>query len=137
MNWENDILTMGLRCKLCGESDAKAADGVYTYTRLVPVASVCYRCADAVANAYSKAHSGTWLTWPNPPREKPAKEPIKPKMRKAVFERDGYRCKFCDSHKDLCADHIHPESKGGKGTLENLQTLCRTCNAKKGNKVLA
>jgi hypothetical protein len=60
------------------------------------------------------------------------KKPIPQALRKAVFERDGYRCKRCDGHIDLCADHIHPESKGGEMSLENLQTLCRTCNSKKG-----
>lgn len=55
-------------------------------------------------------------------------------LRVKVFERDAYRCVHCFGWVDLCADHIVPESKGGITTLENLQTLCRSCNSKKGAK---
>jgi HNH endonuclease len=60
---------------------------------------------------------------------------IPKKLRDAVFERDGYICKKCGSARLLQADHIHPESKGGPTTLENLQTLCKKCNLKKGSKI--
>jgi hypothetical protein len=32
-------------------------------------------------------------------------------------------------------DHIHPKSKGGADSLENMQTMCSNCNSEKGNKV--
>jgi len=67
---------------------------------------------------------------PDPPSYK--KKPIGGTLRTRVFERDGYRCQTCDGWQDLCADHIIPESLGGETTYENLQTLCRSCNAKKG-----
>ena len=55
------------------------------------------------------------------------------KMRFAVYERDGWRCKKCGRRsKDLEVDHIYPISKGGKSTFDNLQTLCHRCNVKKG-----
>lgn len=69
---------------------------------------------------------------PPPRRTYPAKKPIPPSLRKAVLERDAYRCRHCGSHIDLCVDHIYPESKGGPTEMGNLQTLCRPCNSRKG-----
>lgn len=63
------------------------------------------------------------------------KKKISGSLRIAVFERDMYRCRICADHRDLCADHIHPESLGGTASLDNLQTLCRSCNSTKGAKV--
>jgi 5-methylcytosine-specific restriction endonuclease McrA len=60
------------------------------------------------------------------------KQSIPAKVRWAVFRKDAYRCVICGSDEDLTADHIHAEARGGKATFENLQTLCRRCNAKKG-----
>lgn len=69
-------------------------------------------------------------------RPKPAyaKVVIRPALRTQVFERDAYRCVTCGTHKNLTCDHKHPESKGGATTLENLQTMCKSCNSKKGVK---
>jgi DNA-directed RNA polymerase subunit RPC12/RpoP len=60
------------------------------------------------------------------------KRRIPRRLAKLVFERDAYRCVTCGAHIDLTVDHIVPESKGGPTTLENLQTMCRSCNSKKG-----
>nr|WP_243895924.1 HNH endonuclease [Paenibacillus sp. F411] len=60
------------------------------------------------------------------------KTKIPTKIKKSVFERDGYRCRYCDSYKDLTADHIFPESRGGEASLENLVTACSECNSRKG-----
>ena len=32
-------------------------------------------------------------------------------------------------------DHIVPASRGGKNNIDNFQTMCYTCNRKKGNKL--
>lgn len=63
------------------------------------------------------------------------KKPIPYELRKLVFERDAYRCQTCGDWHDLSVDHIIPESKGGLAKLDNLQTLCRKCNSKKGNRL--
>lgn len=56
------------------------------------------------------------------------------KMRFAVYKRDNNRCRKCGrKSNDLEVDHIYPISKGGKSTFDNLQTLCRKCNLKKGD----
>ena len=64
------------------------------------------------------------------------KKKLKTSFKKTVLERDQYRCIVCGSHKDLCVDHIHPESRGGSSELSNLQTLCRSCNSAKGTKAM-
>lgn len=72
-------------------------------------------------------------TFPAPARLEPyVKKPIHAKLRWAVFRRDGYRCVVCGCDEDLTADHIIAEVNGGKATIDNLQTLCRPCNSKKG-----
>lgn len=63
---------------------------------------------------------------------KRARQPIPGHIRKAVFERDAYRCVVCGSWEDLTLDHIHPHSLGGPDTIENLQTMCRSHNSSKG-----
>ncbi len=64
------------------------------------------------------------------------KKVIGSRLRLAVFERDGYECLRCKSQKSLRADHVIPESEGGETELENLQTLCATCNSWKGTKTI-
>lgn len=41
-------------------------------------------------------------------------------------------CVNCNTTKDLTIDHIKPLSKGGTNNINNLQILCRSCNASKG-----
>jgi hypothetical protein len=60
------------------------------------------------------------------------KQPIPSDLRWAVWERDDFTCRECGTRRDLSVDHIVPESKGGAMTPENLQTLCRPCNSRKG-----
>jgi len=61
-------------------------------------------------------------------------------LRYKVLSRDKFKCVRCgaspatDPTCRLHIDHILPFSKGGKTTLENLQTLCEKCNLGKGNR---
>jgi len=71
---------------------------------------------------------------PSPKSTQYKKVPIPEELRWEVFERDGFKCVKCDSRRFLRADHIIAESKGGLTVLSNLQTLCRSCNSKKGAK---
>ena len=62
------------------------------------------------------------------------KKPIPNKLRWEVWKKDNFTCLKCGSRDNLVADHIIPESKGGKMEISNLQTLCQKCNSKKGLK---
>ena len=58
------------------------------------------------------------------------------KVRKLVFEAKGKKCCICGSEDNLTIDHIIPVKNGGKDELNNFQILCKSCNSKKGCKVL-
>ena len=69
-------------------------------------------------------------------REK--RKPIPPELRHKILVRDGYRCRECGKSRDetsLEIDHIHPLSKGGPTTEDNLWVLCRECNQAKKDDV--
>ena len=54
--------------------------------------------------------------------------------RRAVFERDGYRCVMCGKAGRLECDHITPlEREPGQDPFDpnGLQTLCRSCHIEK------
>ena len=57
--------------------------------------------------------------------------------RREVFVRDRYTCQYCgnQSH-ELTIDHIVPRHRGGGHTWENLVAACKTCNHRKGGKLL-
>jgi hypothetical protein len=57
--------------------------------------------------------------------------------RREVFIRDGYTCQYCgrQTH-DLTIDHVVPRSRGGPHCWENLVSACKTCNHRKGGKLL-
>ena len=52
--------------------------------------------------------------------------------RENVFKRDGFKCQYCGTEKELTLDHLVPKAKGGKTTWSNLVTACKSCNSKKG-----
>lgn len=67
--------------------------------------------------------------------------------RNEILDRDKWTCQCCEikvhdrstgnwnTPDKAHIDHIVPISKGGDSSPENLQTLCRTCNLSKSNKV--
>lgn len=83
---------------------------------------------------------------------------VNPRTRIKVYERDGYACRHCgwsveppadyDGRQALGItflkpngkygvrilelDHVLPKSRGGRGCFANFQTLCNSCNVRKG-----
>lgn len=56
-------------------------------------------------------------------------------QKKAIFERDNYKCVVCGKGKEngieLHIDHIKPKELGGKAIIKNGQTLCAQHNFQK------
>jgi len=55
---------------------------------------------------------------------------IPPKVRRAVLERDGLRCRSagCGRVRFLAVHHLAPRVAGGSNDPENLITLCGACH---------
>ncbi len=57
--------------------------------------------------------------------------------RREIFIRDGYTCQYCGRQSsDLTLDHVVPRHRGGGHTWDNLVAACKTCNHRKGGKLL-
>lgn len=57
--------------------------------------------------------------------------------KKTIYERDKGVCQYTGqklSYKEATLDHVHPKSKGGKDTFENLVLAAPKVNHGKGNK---
>ncbi len=57
--------------------------------------------------------------------------------RREIFSRDLHTCQYCgvQTH-DLTLDHIVPRHRGGSHSWDNLVAACKTCNHRKGGKLL-
>lgn len=58
---------------------------------------------------------------------------IPAKVRRAVYERDGWKCVRCAADDELTIDHRLPVVRGGTNDPSNLQTMCKPCNLKKSD----
>lgn len=54
-------------------------------------------------------------------------------LRVEVLERDGHQCRLCGKPTNE-VDHVWPVILGGRTTLDNLQAICRPCNAQKAGR---
>lgn len=49
-------------------------------------------------------------------------------LRERTYQRDGWRCVFCQRETSLTVDHIVPVCFGGTSHPSNLRTVCDPCN---------
>lgn len=63
----------------------------------------------------------------------------------SIYKRDGYKCTSCScvvvksktyQSNQATIDHVIPISKGGSHTIDNVVTMCMSCNAKKSNRLI-
>ena len=56
--------------------------------------------------------------------------------KKNILLRDDYTCQYCNlkGERMMTVDHVHPRSKGGPSTWENLVCACMRCNNRKNNR---
>ncbi len=69
------------------------------------------------------------------PIEEWASRYVSSQLREEILKRDDHQCRVCADKENLEIDHIIPVSRGGDGSAQNLQTLCRSCNRKKRARV--
>lgn len=97
---------------------------------------LCHLCAENIMEIVHMARYGEYIRRDNKPkiRNGYAKKKIPANLRAQVHEKHEYKCVTCGTQKDLTCDHIKPESLGGETVLDNLQTMCKSCNSSKGTK---
>lgn len=121
----------GVKCIKCNKSFILSDPKIYELNALPPYYGLCSGCWIII---------GERTLWGAETEKRVVFEVVKVQipysLRRQVWERDGFRCKLCGADKDLTVDHVKPESLGGSLTIENLQTLCRSCNSTKSNKLL-
>lgn len=58
-----------------------------------------------------------------------------PLTRRAVLERDGHQCAYCDKRADS-VDHVIPRARGGRHAWDNVVAACNRCNHRKSDSLL-
>lgn len=115
-------------CRYCKTEEAERC-----YEAIHKDVVLCHTCANMILNVVHRAQYGKYVFWENEPEPQTyKKKKIGMTLRMEVYERDGFKCVTCGTQKKLTCDHIKPEVLGGETTLENLQTMCKSCNSRKG-----
>lgn len=45
-------------------------------------------------------------------------------------------CQICGTRKNITIDHVIPIGRGGRHSIGNLQSMCKSCNSSKSNKLM-
>lgn len=125
------------QCYLC-----EVVDNNVFYFKSEYDQTICFKCMAVHSEWYVKHVSDQFVqqqyeasyqrSMKNYSTNRYAKKKISQTLRMKVYERDGFKCVTCSVQTNLSLDHIKPEVLGGEATLENLQTMCKSCNSRKG-----
>jgi 5-methylcytosine-specific restriction endonuclease McrA len=122
----------------CGKCQSQV---VITPTQIqVPLRSRSETVAPVIRHSPMDLVAAIEARWQALKVERARKSALTVGLRFAVFQRDGFRCRYCGASPDqgamLEADHVIPQAAGGPTTLANLVTACWECNHGKGAKTL-
>lgn len=87
-----------------------------------------WRCPDGVVRQFIEKRST---------KKQQAREAMRPSVRWAVLERDGFRCRYCGRaapEVELVVDHVRSVIDGGTNDESNLVAACFDCNSGKGRR---
>lgn len=116
------------QCALCGEFSLESHAGRTGD-------HICADCCETFWESWEYARSGEYPWSRTQSVKASSRASIPPALRRAIFERDGYRCRYCGGyHGGLVLEHVMPWSRGGTDTADNLVTACVPCNQKKSNR---
>ena len=134
LKMQNDIFTedfMGIYDLLKSAKAINDREIKITLNRLHFLSQTSNDILTKAAEIKNKGVEFLWKTYPE--RRKRANHCISQIwLRRMIFARDQYKCKICKTGKKLSVDHIKPIALGGTDDVENLQTLCKPCNSRKG-----
>jgi hypothetical protein len=65
------------------------------------------------------------------------RKPIRPRVRRRVWERDRGACVVCGTRDQVQFEHIIPVSRGGSSTVRNLELRCGSCRGLKDDSTQA
>jgi len=69
-------------------------------------------------------------------RQANRRKPVSPGKIVAAMQKSNGVCVACGTDERLQVDHIIPVSRGGTNDPDNLQMLCKSCNASKRDKTM-
>ena len=70
------------------------------------------------------------------PKDRNQRKAVSPGKIVAAMQKSNGVCVACGTDERLQVDHIIPVSRGGTNDLDNLQMLCKSCNASKRDKTM-
>jgi len=103
----------------------------YLYYPYCRIKNICRECEELAKNCEHYLGSGKWTPWLK--KSKNTERQVKGEKRFNIFQRDGFRCVYCESRYNLQIDHIIPFSKSRDSSEGNLQSVCSSCNKAKGD----